>query len=103
MFLSGLTLDPDAGTGALNNDQVHYSNGSYDGTRQSCHTLFDDGTYRRSGLVNNRIMYFFEKVTGTTPVLKVEAKYIGYDTVNQELVFQMLKTSSNYQANIRAF
>lgn len=81
---------------------LHFSDGSADGTRQSCHSLYDDGTYRHSEHVADRIVSHWEKVAGAPPVEKIRGWYSHYDVATQELVFMLEKSSNQYQASIRA-
>lgn len=101
-------FNPDLGVevlvGARNgavDDYTHSSNGSWDGTRQSCFSEYNDGTNRRSQVVVDRIFSHYEKVSGA-PVEKLRGYITHYDTTTKELVFMLEKSTTNYQVNIRA-
>lgn len=87
-------------------DYMHSSNGSWDGTRQSCFSQYADPVRGkgRSEVVADRIFSHYERgaAPGYTPTEVIRGWFDHYDTVTQELVFMLEKTSTAYQVNLRA-
>lgn len=95
-----------SGRTGLVDDYMHKSDGSWDGTRQSCHSTYSDPIRNkgRTELVADKIFSHYER--GASPnynPTEVIRGYIShYDVATQELVFILEKTTTTYQVNIKS-
>jgi hypothetical protein len=80
---------------------LHYSTGTWDGARQSCHTLYDDGNTRFTENLNNYVISHYENIGGVvTEVIRMKVSH--YDPALLSIVFIVEKTSPQYPVNIRS-
>lgn len=101
----GIEVSVGSKTG-LKDSYLHFSDGSWDGARQSCHSLYSDPVYNHAHTetVADKIFSHYERGTASpyAPVEKIRGYIDSYDTTTQEIVFVLEKTSTAYQVNIKS-
>ncbi len=99
MTPDGIEVIVGARTGVRDN-YIHHCNGSWDGTRQSCHYFYSKGAVQFSDDDTVIVSHWADVGGVPTEVLRMSVQ--GYDAVNKYLVFNVEKVTTDYQINIRA-